>query len=254
MTSPMLTVVVLTVLWLIVVVPMVLRRKDAGAGERSVSRFGASMRALASRRAVSLGSAVPVDAADREPEVHVSGGNRTPVPASKEALMYPPDRHEMSDARRAMLARRRRSLTGLGAGTAVFLLLGIFLGGLPLWCGFAVFAVGLTGYLFFLRSQAQRDRDRRESRLRRAAVAPAAGYEATEPRPARVVPDNAVRIDDDDVHLDHIDTVDLTGLYREAEPEGGVRVVAAGRLKPTARTDTTDTSEGGTDEQVRRAG
>jgi hypothetical protein len=46
MTSPFMTVAVLTVLWLIVVVPMVLRRSDEQARERSVRGFGRAMRAL----------------------------------------------------------------------------------------------------------------------------------------------------------------------------------------------------------------
>ncbi len=53
MTSPMLTVVVLAVLWLIVVVPMIVRRNDDRARDRSVEGFGRAMRAL-TRRHVAL--------------------------------------------------------------------------------------------------------------------------------------------------------------------------------------------------------
>jgi len=52
MTDPTVTVVILAVLWLIVAVPMVLQRRDARAGQRSVARFGAVMRTLGSRRGV----------------------------------------------------------------------------------------------------------------------------------------------------------------------------------------------------------
>src|ERR1700709_2037441 len=50
MLSPMMTVVVLAVLWLIVVVPMVVKRKDDRAGERSAARFGGATEALPGRR------------------------------------------------------------------------------------------------------------------------------------------------------------------------------------------------------------
>ena len=46
MLSPMMTVFVLAVLWLIVVVPMLVRRSDERRRERSVAGFGAMMRAL----------------------------------------------------------------------------------------------------------------------------------------------------------------------------------------------------------------
>ncbi|MDQ6848476.1 MAG: hypothetical protein M3070_00490, partial [Actinomycetota bacterium] len=46
MLSPMMTVFVLAVLWLIVVVPMVLRRNDERRRDRSVDGFGRAMRAL----------------------------------------------------------------------------------------------------------------------------------------------------------------------------------------------------------------
>ena len=225
MTSPMLTVLILAVLWLIVVVPMVVRRKDARAGERSIARFGSAMRALGARRSESIES--PVSRADGRPETTGSSSRtvtepvaRRPVPASKESLMYPPDRHEMSDARRQMMTRRRRSLTTLGAGSVLLLLVAVLTGSTFAWILEVMLLVSLGGYLAFLRSQARRDRDRREHRRERAVSrSTATGYDATaapESRPLRPV-ENAVRIDEDDVELDHLDTVDLTGLYSDVE-------------------------------------
>ena len=49
MLSPMMTVFVLAVLWLIVVVPMIVRRNDERKRDRSVAGFGRSMRALGRR-------------------------------------------------------------------------------------------------------------------------------------------------------------------------------------------------------------
>jgi hypothetical protein len=203
MTSPMLTVVVLAVLWLIVVVPMVVRRRDELAGPRSVRRFSSAMGAL-SRRSVADAPVSPLENQRTHPTVHVSGAtSRRPVPAAKESLMYPPDRHDMSEARCKMMARRRRSLITLGAGT--------------LMSALAVFATGSVGYLFFLRSQALRDAHRREVRLQRATVRPLAELDVVD-EPVRLhQADNVVRIDEDDLELDHLDTVDLTGLYSEIE-------------------------------------
>jgi hypothetical protein len=214
MLSPLMTVVVLTVLWLIVVVPMVVRRSDERRRERSVDGFGKAMRALG-RNAATV--------AQSRAEVYVPSQHRTklaaparrPVPAAQEALMYPPDRSELSAARAQMLARRRRSLGTLVVGSVVFGMLALIMGG-ALWLLAAPFLLGLVGYLWFLRSQALRDRARRENRQSRAASRRPAGYDATE-EVARFdeVPDAVVRIDDDDVELMSMDTIDLTGLYNE---------------------------------------
>ncbi|HST46728.1 MAG TPA: hypothetical protein VLJ82_02695 [Jatrophihabitans sp.] len=230
MVSPTMTVLVLAVLWLIVAVPMVLKRKDDRAGERSVARFGGAMRALSSRDAVT--DAVP--AADRRPASHaqvfIPGGpprlpqvppaGRRPVPAAMEAVMYPDQiaKADMSDARRQMMARRRRSLAILIAGTVLGLLWGVAAGGMLAWTVGLLSLASLGGYLFFLRNQALRDRDRRQQRQQRSEVARPRGYDATEQFPFRVEPSDAVGIDDDDVELQGIaDTIDLTGLYVEEE-------------------------------------
>ena len=115
MTSPMLTVFVLAVLWLIVVVPMIVRRHDDRANERSVEQFGKSMRAL-TRRHVAMTRPIgsrPVEVAaashsayrdvDSRAELFVPGTRRAapapsmrrPVPAAEEALMYPVDRADL---------------------------------------------------------------------------------------------------------------------------------------------------------------
>jgi hypothetical protein len=216
------TVVVLVVLWLIVVVPMVLRRNDERRRERSVAEWGRGMRALG-RRSVTTGSTL---AADARTEVFVPHQNRAPlaaparrpVPAAQEALMYPPDRSELSEARAQMLARRRRSLTILFAGSIVFGLLGLIVGGAT-WLLAAPFLLGLAGYVLFLRNQALRDRARRENRQHRAASRRPAGYDATEELGRfEEAPENIVRIDDDDIELHSMDTIDLTGLYVEEAP------------------------------------
>lgn len=253
MTSPMVTVIVLAVLWLVVVVPMILQRKDERADERSVERFGRAMALLGSRGAssrtvVARRVADPADPGDAtmvlartgpsSPEVFVSGehtgdsaqraqravsasvASRRPVPVAKEALMHPVDRSEMSAARAQMLARRRRSLAILGAGTVVSLILLLARGGTLFTMSSVLFALGLAGYLWFLRSQAQRDAARRANRLARAASTRLAeSHEAFDTDYALRYSETVVALDDDSVEFDHLDTVDLTGLYvPAAEP------------------------------------
>ncbi|MGH8962894.1 MAG: divisome protein SepX/GlpR [Jatrophihabitantaceae bacterium] len=212
----MMTVFVLAVLWLIVVVPMLVRRNDERRRERSVDGFGKMMRALGRR---------PQDAESR-PEVFVprerraaaavpAAPARRPVPAAQEALMYPVDRSEMSAARVQMMTRRRRSLGILGGGTVIFVLIGLVMGGMT-WLLAGAFVLGLVGYTYFLRSQALRDRERRSSRLERAASRRHTGYDATEEiERFERTPESVVRIDDDDLELHNMDTIDLTGLYTE---------------------------------------
>jgi hypothetical protein len=242
MTSPMLTVFVLAVLWLIVVVPMIVRRHDDRAHERSVEQFGRSMRAL-TRRHVALSRPAVSRRSDVEdtrqavrrvtgprtspwtpkprPELFVPGARsaalapsvRRPVPAAEEALMYPVDRTEMSSAHLQMMARRRRSLAILGIGSAASLVLATVLGGV-LWVPALLFLAGLGGYVYFLRSQVLRDRERREARQVRASARGPASYDATED-PEPHVADSTVRIDDDHLALHDHDTIDLTGLYAE---------------------------------------
>jgi hypothetical protein len=235
MISPTMTVLVLTVLWLIVVIPMLVKRKDDRAGERSVARFGGAMRALSSRSPLATHTrpAAAEDRASHRPanhaQVFIPGGplrpqvppaGRRPVPAAMEAVMYPDQiaKADMSDARRQMMARRQRSLAILAAGTVIGLLWVLMAGGGLAWTMALLFTASLTSYLLFLRNQALRDRERREQRQQRSGLAKPRGYDATEQFPHQADPETVVRIDDEDVQLRGVaDTVDLTGLYVEEQ-------------------------------------
>jgi Flp pilus assembly protein TadB len=214
MLSPFMTVAVLAVLWLIVVVPMVLRRSDERRRERSVEGFGRAMRALG-RRADTVDEPRTEVYVPRQNRAQLAAPARRPVPAAQEALMYPPDRSELSEARAHMLARRRRSLGILVGGSVIFTLAALVMGG-AMWFLAAPFLIGFVGYMWFLRNQALRDRARRENRQIRAASRRPAGYDATEEVGRfETAPESVVRIDDDDVELMSMDTIDLTGLYNE---------------------------------------
>jgi membrane protein implicated in regulation of membrane protease activity len=214
MLSPFMTVLVLVVLWLIVVVPMVVRRNDARRRERSIEGFGRAMRALG-RRAGTPDEVRAEVYVPRQHRAQLAAPARRPVPAAQEALMYPPDRSDLSEARAQMLARRRRSLGILVGGSLIFTLAALVMGGV-MWLLAAPFLVGFAGYVLFLRNQALRDRARRENRQHRAATRRPASYDATEEIGRfEAAPESVVRIDDDDIELHSMDTIDLTGLYSE---------------------------------------
>jgi hypothetical protein len=234
--SPMMTVFVLAVLWLIVVVPMIFRRHDERSREKSVDGFGKAMRALGrrahatrpdeARTEVFVPSSRPTSStAQAAPARSVS--TRRPVPVAQEALMYPVEESEMSEARAAMMARRRRSLGILGAGSIILVPTALLVGGI-IWALAAPFGLGLVGYLWFLRSQAQRDRDRRNNRQRSAARRVRSTDVTAENRRASMpefveAPESVVRIDDDDIELHNMDTIDLTGLYQESLAEASAQ-------------------------------
>lgn len=231
MLSPMMTVIVLAVLWLIVVIPMLVKRNDDRAGERSAARFSSAMRALSARRSLATltrpapqGDLEPTEAPRFDPHAQVfvpgralrADAGRRPVPAAMEATLYPDRiaRADLSEARRQMLARRRRSLILLTVGALLGLLWAVAAGGMLAWLVALAFTGSLGGYLLFLRNQALRDRDRRQSRLQRSGLRQSRGYEATERFSPQAAESTAVRIDDEDVELRGMaDTIDLTGLY-----------------------------------------
>ncbi len=232
----MMTVFVLAVLWLIVVVPMIFRRHDERSREKSVDGFGKAMRALGrrahasrpdeARTEVFVPGSRSTSAPTPPPEHSVS--TRRPVPVAQEALMYPVEQSEMSEARIAMMARRRRSLGILGAGSIILVPTALLIGGI-MWVLAAPFALGLAGYLLFLRSQARRDRERRYNRQVRAASRRVRGTDITAENRRASVPEFAapaesvVRIDDDDIELHNMDTIDLTGLYQDGLAEASAQ-------------------------------
>jgi hypothetical protein len=219
--SPMSTVFVLAVLWLIVVVPMIVRRTDIRRRERSVDGFGRAMQALGRGPGASPSAGARTEVfVPRERRLAAQATPaRRPVPVAQEALMYPIDRSEMSAARARMMQRRRRSLGLLILGTATSGPMALIMGG-ALWLLAVPFGLSLAGYLYFLRSQALRDSDRRMTRQQRSAARRAGGYDATSDL-GRFddLPESAVRIDDDDIELHNLDTVDLTGLYEQEAAE-----------------------------------
>src|SRR5262249_45924329 len=127
--SPFMTVAILTVLWLIVVVPMIVHRGDKAAQTRAQSR---------SRRRAEPNQVVS-PAADPHRRWPASGAApshpalayaaRGPVLAAEETTMESVNQTDISAPREAMLRRRRRSLSLLAVGSVISVLLAAVTGG-----------------------------------------------------------------------------------------------------------------------------
>jgi hypothetical protein len=160
MSSTILMAIVLVIMWLVVLVPMFVRRGDDRAEVRSMDRFASAMRVL-SRRAPSTGG--------------VAGKRRyaTAVPTPYADGASP----VRTAARERMLRRRRRTLAVLAA-TAVLAAPAAL--GVSSWLWFVQVpaTLMLAGYVGWLRAQVRREHDRR---TRRTAMFGEATAAATAP-------------------------------------------------------------------------
>ena len=149
MSSTILMAFVLVVMWLVVLVPMFVRRHDERAETRSVDRFATAMRVL-SRRSPGTGG--------------VAGRRRyATTPPTSYADGVSPVR---TAARGRMLRRRRRTLATLVVTTMLGTPLAMVGGGV-LWAVPSLAGTLLVGYVSWLRQQVRREVARRD---RRAAL------------------------------------------------------------------------------------
>ena len=149
MSSTILMAIVLVVMWLVVLVPMFVRRGDERAESRSMDRFATAMRVL-SRRSPGTGGV-----AGRRPYAT--------VPPSPYADGVSPVR---AAARAEMMRRRRRTLSVLAVTALLALPASLLVSGW-LWLVEASAVLLLTGYVGWLRQQVRREQERRR---RRAAL------------------------------------------------------------------------------------
>jgi hypothetical protein len=171
MSSTILMVIVLVVMWLVVLVPMFVRRHDQSVEARSMDRFASTMRVLSRRAYAATRAATATRPATDAAE--------TVEPTSAAAVRI------RAEGRRRMLARRRRTLGGLAALLALSLAGAVTLSG-ALWVVTAVATVLLGGYLGWLRQQVRRAHERA---TRRAAV-----FSRTTPsQPAYAATKHAIR-------------------------------------------------------------
>jgi hypothetical protein len=158
MSSTILMVIVLVVMWLVVLVPMFVRRHDDSGEVRSKERVATAVRVLSRRSQRSAGTQ-PASAS--RPAV---GRTREPAPGPRPRSAAVGQ--VRAEAQRRMLARRRRTVAMLatlvvvGAG-------GAFAITDWLWSLSGVGAALFTSYLVWLRQQVRRQQQRWQ---RRAAV------------------------------------------------------------------------------------
>jgi hypothetical protein len=169
--STILMAIVLVSMWLVVLVPMFVRRGDDRAEFRSMDRFATAMRVL-SRRAPSSGG--------------VAGRRRyATAPPAPYADGTSPIR---TAARERMLRRRRRTLAVLAGITVLGAPAGLALSSW-LWLAQVPATLMLAGYVGWLRAQVRREYERRTRRAalfgESAATTPAAGSHRVR-RPSRI--------------------------------------------------------------------
>lgn len=224
MSSTILMAIVLVVMWLVVLVPMFVRRGDERTEARSMDRFATAMRVL-SRRGPSSGG--------------VAGRRRyvTAAPAP-----YADGASPVRTAARVRMLRRRRRTLGVLAATAVVGIPAALAVSPLLWVAQVPALILLGGYVAWLRAQVRREQDRRTRRAalfgaatpaaadhvaRRAprggtATAPAAAgtndrswHPVPVPAPTYVTApvvrrrtDSMVDLDDDDLSFTDLDPID----------------------------------------------
>ena len=172
MSSTILMVIVLVVMWLVVLVPMFVHRHDETTESRSMERFATAMRVLSRRTHPSSSSRAATAA-------HPAVGSIARPGAAGRAR---------ADARRRMLARRRRTLAGIALLTVVGIVGAVGVGGW-FWTAAVFGGLLLAGYVGWLRQEVRRERARR---ARRAAAfsrtAPSQPPHAVRPgRPGRTL-------------------------------------------------------------------
>jgi hypothetical protein len=159
MSSTILMAIVLVVMWLVVLVPMFVRRGEDRAEYRSMDKFATAMRVLSRRTSSTGGVAGRRRYATAPPAPYADG--TSPVRTA---------------ARERMLRRRRRTVAVL-AGVALLATPAALALSPWLWLAQVPALLGLLGYVGWLRSQVRREHQRRVRRAtlfrEAAAAAPA---------------------------------------------------------------------------------
>jgi len=155
--SSILMAIVLVVMWLVVLVPMFVRRGEERAETRSMERFSTAMRVLSRRGPSSGGIAGRRRYATAPPAPYADGAS--PIRTA---------------ARLRMLRRRRRTL-GVLAATALIGVPAALTVSTWLWLLQVPATVLLVGYVGWLRAQVRREQQRR---ARRAALFGQTGHPA----------------------------------------------------------------------------
>jgi hypothetical protein len=162
--STILMAIVLVIMWLVVLVPMFVRRGEDRAELRSMDRFATAMRVLSRRSSSSGGVAGRRRYATAPPAPYADGSS--PIRTA---------------ARDRMLRRRRRTLTAL-VGIALLAAPAALALSPWLWLAQVPAMLLLVGYVGWLRAQVRREYERRTRRAalfgEAAAAAPASASHA----------------------------------------------------------------------------
>lgn len=165
----------IVLMWAAVLIPMWVRRHDAGNEGRSAERFGQAMRVLSRRESSMDRREIVLPASPRATgatAAAVSGGSRRSVgspavtarriPATTPARRPAATRPSSAAARASLARRRARTLAVLG-GLAVLLGVLALLSVVPSWAPLPI-GLLLVGFVVHLRLEARRAQRRRSQR------------------------------------------------------------------------------------------
>lgn len=213
MSSTILTIIVLVVMWLVVLVPMFVRRGEDHTEVHSSEPVDGPVRVL-DRRA-------PARRFPTRAAMHVPTAPVEPAPpAGLDDLLDVGD--DQPEPRARMLARRRRTLaTLLGLTVLTLLVVALSRGRSGAWFVQLLCDLMFASYLIGLRREVRRERVRRAVRLARLTAARARAsarrtVRATTPtaRPPHPSPQRPVALDDQDPSFAELD-------YRHRRVVGG---------------------------------
>ena len=194
MSSTILMVIVLVVMWLVVLVPMFVHRHEDEFEIRPTEEPSETARVLSRRSAVATEHAepvaAPVAAAAAADPPSTPAPPRTPGTATRGASAPPGDRRHLLDqrlhrpTRARMLVRRRRTLISLVVLVATDLAGAVLLS--PwLWLAVAPAALLLIGFVGWLRVQARREHHAYQSGAATVGVGRATAPDADRRDPIR---------------------------------------------------------------------
>jgi hypothetical protein len=181
----------LVVMWVVVLVPMWLRRHDEVEETRSVDKFNSAMHTLSRREPEPARKYGVKTHRSRPVEVHVSGASADGTPQRRVSATERRDQRLAGRPVVSPAARRRRALIGLLVTVVLTVMLAVVVGGLLLWALQIVADLCLVGFVMHLRSGAGQARGVAPARQRPAAAAKrttttAAQRRAAPSRPVRV--------------------------------------------------------------------
>jgi hypothetical protein len=138
----------IVVMWIVVLVPMWLKRHDEIEESRSVDKFTSAMHTL-SRRESSKPEKKKYVVTPRNHEYHVSGAS------AAQRARRPHRAAPRRSAARVAAERRRRTLYGLLGATILTVALAVVVGGIATWAPQLVVDAALVAFMLHLRSRAR---------------------------------------------------------------------------------------------------